>query len=126
MSRGIAMVHLTPLGWRFELIRPGAHRAYVAGDFGEGPVTIQMHRQGDGRFVTRIDPPPGEYHFRYCVDGEWIADYAAFGVYKRDDGAFDSVLYVPRRAKTRHRGRRLRGGPVSRAASAFRLGVDDE
>jgi len=37
--------------------------------------------------------PAGEFKFRYCADGEWFADYAAFGV---EPGRFglDSVVRV--------------------------------
>ena len=37
--------------------------------------------------------PPGEFRFRYCADGVWYTDYAAFGV---EPGQFgmDSVVYV--------------------------------
>lgn len=89
------MVYLTDHGWRFELICPRAGRAYLVGDFGEGPVTLQMTDAGDGCFVATVDPPPGEYRFRYRADDEWVVDFAAFGVARRDDGGFDSVMYVP-------------------------------
>ena len=40
--------------------------------------------------------PAGEFRFRYCADGEWFADYAAFGV---EPGRFglDSIVRVPHR-----------------------------
>ena len=38
--------------------------------------------------------PAGEFRFRYCADGMWFADYAAFGV---EPGRFglDSIVLVP-------------------------------
>lgn len=89
------MVIRTKQGWRFTLIRPGAQRVYLIGDFRAERITVQMARVGSDLFQVELTLSPGEYHFRYCADGRWITDYAAFGVEKRLDGDFDSVLYVP-------------------------------
>ena len=81
--------------WRFTLIRPGARRVYLAGDFRRHAMTIQMVPTCPGVFQIDLDLAPGEYHFRYCADGQWLTDYAAFGVERRPDGEFDSILFVP-------------------------------
>jgi len=64
-----------------------------------------MVRSRDGYWTARMKLPPGEFRFRYCADGEWFADYAAFGV---EPGRFgmDSVVRVPARpiAVIRHPG----------------------
>jgi len=55
-----------------------------------------MVRRGDGYWIARMRLPAGEFKFRYCADGEWFTDFAAFGV---EPGRFgmDSVLLVPPR-----------------------------
>jgi 1,4-alpha-glucan branching enzyme len=90
------MVSRTHGGWRFELIRPGAQRAYLVGDFnGWSTTAIQMTTDTRGLFHTTIDLEPGTYHFRYFVDDMWLVDYAAFGLDRNTLGQWDSVVYVP-------------------------------
>jgi 1,4-alpha-glucan branching enzyme len=79
----------------FRFFRPGANQVHLAGDFnhwrkGELPMVRDRH----GYWVARMRLPAGEFKFRYCADGEWFTDYAAFGV---EPGRFglDSVVRVP-------------------------------
>jgi hypothetical protein len=52
------------------------------------PAADQAPNAGTGKRAA------GEFRFRYCADGEWYADYAAFGV---EPGRFgmDSIVRVP-------------------------------
>jgi 1,4-alpha-glucan branching enzyme len=79
----------------FRFFRPGAAQVHLAGEFnhwrkGELP----MVRDREGYWVARMRLPAGEFKFRYCADGEWFTDYAAFGV---EPGRFglDSIVRVP-------------------------------
>ena len=79
---------------RFSFYRPSARRVFLAGDFNhwhEGE--LPMVPAPDGYWNARMRLPAGEFKFRYCADGEWFTDYAAFGV---EPGRFglDSVLRV--------------------------------
>jgi hypothetical protein len=53
-----------------------------------------MVRGAHGYWIARMRLPAGEFKFRYCADGEWFTDFAAFGV---EPGRFglDSILRVP-------------------------------
>ncbi len=94
------MVSRTEAGWRFRLLRPGAQRAYLVGDFnGWSTTAIQMPRIADGLFEVVIDLEPGTYRFRYFVDGMWLIDYAAFGLERNTYGQWDAVVYVPGRRR---------------------------
>ena len=71
---------------------------HLAGDFNdwrEGE--LPMVRTTEGYWQARVHLPAGEFRFRYCADGEWYTDFAAFGV---EPGRFglDSVVAVPQRA----------------------------
>ena len=83
-------------GWvEFTFFRPGASRVHLVGDFnGWREDELPMARAADGHWTTRVRLPAGEFKFRYCADGEWFTDYAAFGV---EPGRFgmDSVIRVP-------------------------------
>ncbi len=78
----------------FSFYRPQARHVYLAGDFnnwrhGE----LMMSRQEDGYWKAFLELPVGSYRFRYCADGLWYTDFAAFGVEPGKFG-FDSVVLV--------------------------------
>jgi len=78
----------------FNFFRPSAEAVYLAGDFNHWrPDQVRMTRKSDGYWHAKLHLPAGVYKFRYCADGVWYTDYAAFGV---EPGQFgmDSVLNV--------------------------------
>ncbi len=78
----------------FSFFRPQANRVHLAGEFNQWrQKDLPMVRDG-GYWKARLRLPPGEFRFRYCADGEWFADFAAFGV---EPGRFgmDSIVRVP-------------------------------
>lgn len=78
----------------FNFFRPGADRVFLAGDFNDWRESeLAMAAGEDGYWTARMRLPVGSFKFRYCADGEWFADYAAFGV---EPGRFglDSVVRV--------------------------------
>ena len=83
-------------GWvEFSFFRPNAQQVFIAGDFNqwrEGELTMALAT--DGYWSARMRLPAGEFKFRYCADGEWFTDFAAFGV---EPGRFglDSVVRIP-------------------------------
>jgi 1,4-alpha-glucan branching enzyme len=83
----------------FRFFRPQAREVHLAGDFnkwreGELPMTPL----DNGYWLARMRLPAGEFRFRYCADGEWFTDFAAFGV---EPGRFglDSVVRVPKSSR---------------------------
>jgi 1,4-alpha-glucan branching enzyme len=76
----------------FLFFRPKARHVYLAGDF-NGWRLVSMIRQDDGYWLARLALPQGVYKFRYNADGQWFADYAAFGI---EYGPFgiDSIVRV--------------------------------
>ncbi|MBI4279278.1 MAG: isoamylase early set domain-containing protein [Armatimonadetes bacterium] len=54
---------------------PQAPRVSVAGDFNGWDVTaMPMMRAPDGSWRATIDLPPGEYQYKFYVDGTWWND----------------------------------------------------
>ena len=91
------MVTVTDECVEFRFFRPEAANVHLAGEFNDWRQgELSMVQSGDGHWVARMKLPAGEFRFRYCADGEWFADYAAFGV---EPGRFglDSVVRVPSR-----------------------------
>jgi len=81
----------------FEFFRPHAQSVHVAGEFNDWrPGDLPMQRTSGGYWVAKVRLPAGDFRFRYCADGEWFTDFAAFGV---EPGQFglDSVVRIPPR-----------------------------
>lgn len=79
----------------FQLIRPGAKQVYLVGDFnGWSTAASPMTPTDRCLWQLTLALPPGVYHFRYIADGQWLTDYAAYGVVRNTLGEFDSVLLV--------------------------------
>ncbi len=78
----------------FKFYRPGASDVRLAGDFDKWTGQNAMRNAGKGWWILDAELPPGEYRFRYHADGQWFADYAAFGVEMSQTG-WNSVLIVP-------------------------------
>ena len=78
----------------FSFFRPQAESVFLAGDFNNWRQNeLKMTANGNGYWTARLRLTSGEFKFRYCADGAWYTDYAAFGV---EPGRFglDSVLRV--------------------------------
>jgi 1,4-alpha-glucan branching enzyme len=83
----------------FRFFRPHSASAGVAGDFnGWHADRLPMQPQGNGWWTARATFPPGEYRFRYNIDGHWFTDYASYGV-ERGPLGYNSMLIIP---KQRH------------------------
>jgi len=81
----------------FSFYRPQAKQVFLAGDFNDWRDNeLSMCRTRDGYWIAKIKLSAGEFRFRYCADGEWFADYAAFGI---EPGQFgmDSIVRVPQK-----------------------------
>jgi 1,4-alpha-glucan branching enzyme len=59
----------------FAFSAPGAMSVQLVGDFThwqERPISMQ--KGPDGVWRVTVDLPPGTYHYRFLVDGEWRDD----------------------------------------------------
>ncbi len=89
------MVNVIGDSVEFTFFRPEASQVHLAGDFnGWQENSLPMTPSGNGYWTAIVSLPAGEFKFRYCADGEWFTDYAAFGV---EPGRFglDSIVRVP-------------------------------
>jgi 1,4-alpha-glucan branching enzyme len=85
----------------FSFFRPKARQVFLAGEFNQWRQReLPMLRSESGYWTARLRLPAGEFRFRYCADGEWFADFAAFGV---EPGRFglDSIVRIPDRSALR-------------------------
>jgi 1,4-alpha-glucan branching enzyme len=59
----------------FKIYCPDAKQVYLAGDFnGWDESSLPMIRREDGVWEISQDLKPGEYQYKYLVDGNWQTD----------------------------------------------------
>jgi 1,4-alpha-glucan branching enzyme len=79
----------------FTFYHPRAKQVFLVGDFNAWrPGDLAMTRDPAGYWRATVLLPRGDFRFRYCADGEWYPDYAAFGLAVAAHGV-DSVLRIP-------------------------------
>ncbi len=80
----------------FELPPVEASRAALCGDFNDWAHDANpMRQRKDGVFATTLRLAPGEYRFRYLVDGErWMNDWNADRYDHNEFGSENSVVIV--------------------------------
>ena len=73
---------------------PGRQVA-LAGTFNEWkPERFLTDRAGDGVYRVRLMLAPGEYQYKFVVDGEWRLDPANPNFVPNDFGSLNSILVV--------------------------------
>ena len=72
-----------------------AHCVSVAGSFnGWDTQAHPMTHVADATFQAILRLPPGEYRYKFVVDGEWMEDPAAKAQERNAHGTLDSILQV--------------------------------
>lgn len=67
----------------------------VAGDFNDWrPEKVLTDRNNNGTYTCRLMLPPGEYQYKFQVDGEWRSDASNPNFIPNDFGSLNSVLVV--------------------------------
>jgi len=62
-------------GVTFEYYNPSARTVFIAGDFNSwSPTANPMRSDGEGNWSAVIELPPGEYQYKFVVDGSWQPD----------------------------------------------------
>jgi 1,4-alpha-glucan branching enzyme len=81
----------------FEVQAPEAEKVELVGAFhGWHEQCYPMVREDDGRWTISIDAGPGQYLFRYLIDGErWVLDEDAHGTVRTADGSEKSRAWRP-------------------------------
>lgn len=96
------MITIEPSGMvRFRVYVREADRVQVVGGFtGWTEKPIDMRHTGEGWWEAAADVPPGDWRFRYLIDGwRWATDFAAHGIEHNTFGSLDSCLLLARRSR---------------------------
>jgi len=75
MAKQIETMKSAVIKQTFSLRAPGASRAVLVGDFTywEDQI-INLQKQAEGFWEVAVGLEPGEYRYRFLVDGEWHED----------------------------------------------------
>ena len=80
---------------RFGYFNADAREVYLVGSFNNwDPHANPMTRDAMGDWSVELTLPPGEYHYRLMVDGEWRDDPNAQQTAMNVYGGFDAVVVV--------------------------------
>lgn len=79
----------------FRLYAPDAKAVMLAGDFnGWKPATLNQSVDRAGFWETFLDLPPGEYQYKFVVDGDWQHDPSCVDSACNSFGTLNSVVRV--------------------------------
>ena len=69
---------------------------YVAGEFNKwNPTAKKMaYKAKDGIYAATVKLVPGEYQYKFVIDGTWCADPENANSVKNDQGTFNSIIVV--------------------------------
>ncbi len=80
---------------RFQLHAPQARSVKLAADFtGWGESPLEMIKEQKGIWGILVSLLPGEYAYRFIVDGEWYEDPLSPRSHRNPYGTVDSVKHV--------------------------------
>jgi 1,4-alpha-glucan branching enzyme len=64
-----------PAPVQLSLEAPAAHEVYVVGSFNDwNPKATPMLQDGAGAWVAKMNLLPGQYEYKYVVDGQWFCE----------------------------------------------------
>jgi 1,4-alpha-glucan branching enzyme len=76
---------------------PQARKVSLSGDFNEwNTASHAMKSDGNGRWQKILMLPPGDYEYKFLVDGQWRTDPGNPNQCVNAYGTFNHVLHVPR------------------------------
>ena len=80
---------------RFSYFAPHAREMCVVGSFNHwNPRATPMKVDATGEWSVEVQLPPGEYRYRFMVDGDWRDDPLAQLTVMNAYGSFDAVVVV--------------------------------
>ena len=95
MAKQITTRKKASVNQTFSLTAPGASSVMLVGDFThwqKNPINLRKEPGGIWRVTVPLEP--GEYHYRFLVDGEWRDDPECTLRVPNPFGGQDAVVHV--------------------------------
>ena len=67
---------------------------YVAGEFNDWDPTAKKMAFKNGVYTATVKLAPGDYQYKFVIDGTWCADPENVNAVANDQGTFNSVITV--------------------------------
>ncbi len=67
---------------------------YVAGEFNDWDPTAKKMAFKAGVYTATVKLAPGDYQYKFVIDGTWCADPENVNAVANDQGTFNSVITV--------------------------------
>lgn len=96
-ERGLLSEHAEPkeTAVKFQHYNPQAIEVFVAGTFNDwDPRAAALRRDGNGAWALEILLLPGQYEYRFVVDGVWREDSMASKFSANPFGGLNSIIDV--------------------------------
>ena len=80
----------------FTIDAPNAKDIHILGDFNHWKVgeESRLARSQDGKWEKRLGLSPGQYKYKFVVDGEWVLDSCNLERVQNAFGTFDSIIQL--------------------------------
>lgn len=80
----------------FEVIADKGSEVFISGSFNDwdGTTKSLKDKNGDGTFKTSMLLEPGEYEYKFVVNGEWLIDTDNPNFTQNEMGTLNSVIKV--------------------------------
>ncbi len=83
-------------GTEFTLLAPQARSVFLSGDFNEwSPSSHPLKKNKEGIWKISVSLDPGQYQYRFLVDGEWQNDPASPECVANPFGTMNCLKSVP-------------------------------
>ena len=80
----------------FAIDAPSAKDIYIVGDFNHWKLNEEsrLSRIQEGKWEKRLGLSPGQYKYKFVVDGEWVLDSKNSERVQNAFGTFDSIIQL--------------------------------
>lgn len=80
----------------FSVRAEAGSKVFLAGSFNNWDPTAKemVDKKGDGVFAATVSLAPGEYQYKFVIDGTWCADPECADWIQNDHGTLNSVKHV--------------------------------
>lgn len=80
---------------KFRIYAPNANRVFVSGEFNNWSMVLNsLTLASEGFWETTVELDPGEYEYKFIIDGAWQIDQNADKIKKNVWGTENSVVVV--------------------------------
>jgi 1,4-alpha-glucan branching enzyme len=82
----------------FSFETPVAKEVILVGDFNNwNPKKHPMKRDDNGKWTKAVILPPGQYEYKFLVDGQWKQDPQNERICPNEFGSYNNVFNLPKR-----------------------------